>query len=204
MSLLSPSLEAFLAVVETTTVQGASRSLGLTQTGVTQRIRTLEKQLGVTLFLRSRKGMRLTPEGEALRRYCQSARELEGRTLAELKGQEAISTVELSISGPSSLMRARVIPRCVSVLKKYPRLRLTFDVADGDGTLEKIKRGSSQLGLIPPEQVVLEMDSRVLKPERYILAGPAAWKKRDLDEILREEVIVDFSPSDPMTFDFLE
>lgn len=204
MSLLSPSLEAFLAVVETTTVQGASRSLGLTQTGVTQRIRTLEKQLGVTLFLRSRKGMRLTPEGEALRRYCESARELEGRTLAELKGREAVSTVELGISGPSSLMRARVIPRCVPVLKKYPRLRLTFDVADGDGTVDKIKRGVSQIGLMPPEQVVLEMDSRMLKPERYILAGPAAWKKRELDEILREEVIVDFSAADTMTFDFLE
>lgn len=204
MSLLSPSLEAFLAVVETTTVQGASRSLGLTQTGVTQRIRTLEKQLGVTLFIRSRKGMRLTSEGEALRRYCESARELEGRTLAELRGQESISTVELRVSGPSSLMRSRVIPRCFPILKKYPRLRLNFDIADGEGVLEKIKRGQSQLGLIPPEQVVLEMDSRLLKPERYILAGGATWKKRELDDILRQEVIVDFSAADTMTFDFLE
>lgn len=204
MSLLSPSLEAFLAVVETTTVQGASRSLGLTQTGVTQRIRTLEKQLGVTLFLRSRKGMRLTTEGESLRRYCESARELEGRTMADLRGKETVTTVELKISGPSSLMRARVIPRCLPVLKKHPRVRLHFDIADGDGVLDKIKRGQAQLGIIAPEQVTLEMDSRVLKPERYVLAGAAAWKKRDLDEILREEPIVDFSESDQMTFEFLE
>ena len=35
-------------------------------TGVTQRIRSLERELGVTLFVRSRKGMRATAEGEAL------------------------------------------------------------------------------------------------------------------------------------------
>ena len=96
-----------MAVVSNTTVQGASRTLGLTQTGVTQRIRTLEKQLGVTLFLRSRKGMRLTPEGEALRRYCESARDLEGRTMAELKGKDPVTSIDLRLSGPSSCSTAR-------------------------------------------------------------------------------------------------
>ena len=66
MSLLSPTLEAFWAVVRKGTVQDASHILGITQTGVTQRIRSLEKQLKTTLFTRSRKGMKLTAEGEAL------------------------------------------------------------------------------------------------------------------------------------------
>lgn len=202
MSLLGPSLEAFLAVVETSTVQGASRSLGLTQTGVTQRIRTLEKQLGVTLFLRSRTGMRPTPEGEALRRYCEAARELEGRAIAEIKGKEPAAIVELRVSAPASLMRARVVPRCLPVLKKHPRLRLDFDAGDPGASSEKIKSGRSQLALIPPERVALEWDSRPLKPERRILTGPRAWRKRALDEILRDETIAD--SADGPTFEFLE
>ena len=52
MSLLSPPLEAFWAVVRKGTVQDASYILGITQTGVTQRIRSLEKQLKTTLFTR--------------------------------------------------------------------------------------------------------------------------------------------------------
>jgi LysR family transcriptional regulator (chromosome initiation inhibitor) len=78
MSLLSPNLKAFAAIVRQGTVHGAAQGLYLTQTGVTQRIRALEKELGTTLFLRSRKGMRLTQEGEALLRYCKGAEDLEG------------------------------------------------------------------------------------------------------------------------------
>ncbi|HTL13188.1 MAG TPA: LysR family transcriptional regulator, partial [Bdellovibrionota bacterium] len=66
MSLLSPQLQAFSAIVRTGTVHGAARQLGLTQTGVTQRIRALENTLSATLFVRSRKGMSPTSEGEAL------------------------------------------------------------------------------------------------------------------------------------------
>lgn len=42
MSLLSPSLEAFLAVVRHKTVHGAAATIHLMQTAVTQRIRSVE------------------------------------------------------------------------------------------------------------------------------------------------------------------
>ena len=38
MSLLSAELEAFVAIVKTSTVHGAAKEIGLTQTGITQRI----------------------------------------------------------------------------------------------------------------------------------------------------------------------
>ena len=63
MSLLSQNLQAFAAIVKQGTVMGAAKELRLTQTGVTQRIRSLEQQLATTLFIRSRKGMKLTSEG---------------------------------------------------------------------------------------------------------------------------------------------
>ena len=68
MSLLSPQLQAFLKVAEQKTVHGAADKLFLTQTAVTQRIRTLETSLGTTLFIRTRRGMALTSEGGALLR----------------------------------------------------------------------------------------------------------------------------------------
>ena len=50
MSLLSPQLAAFLAIVKRQTVHGASQDLGITQTGVTQRIKALEAQLSAKLI----------------------------------------------------------------------------------------------------------------------------------------------------------
>src|SRR5277367_1249238 len=115
MSLLGPSLEAFLAVAKKQTVHGAAKELGLTQTGVTQRIRSLEAFLSATLFLRSRRGMQLTHEGQALLRYCQAARDLEGEALARIQGAGQRAEVRVQLTGPTSLLVSRVIPQCVPV-----------------------------------------------------------------------------------------
>src|SRR4051812_11222626 len=104
MSLLGPNLEAFLKIHSTKTVIAASKELGITQTGVTQRIRALESMLSTTLFIRSRRGMTPTPEGEALLRYCQAAKDLEGEALAKIQNAAIQATVRVCITGPSSIM----------------------------------------------------------------------------------------------------
>jgi len=50
MSLLSANLNAFIAVIRQGTVMVLASELYLTQTGVTQRIRALEKDLGKPYF----------------------------------------------------------------------------------------------------------------------------------------------------------
>lgn len=66
------------------------------QTAVTQRIRALEQILKITLFIRSRKGMGLTPEGQALYRYCLGVNELSGETLAGIKGVGVMNEVAIN------------------------------------------------------------------------------------------------------------
>lgn len=200
MSLLHPNLIAFMAVVERKTVQDAARKIGLTQTGVTQRIRALEKELQTTLFIRSRTGMKLTTEGESLQRYCQSVVELEGQLVFESTQQE----IKLTISGPSSLMRSRVIPEVAGLLTKYPFLRIQFDLMDLQSAIYKLKNGSSQIVIVQSKNVALEMDSKIIRPERYILVGSYNWKKRSLKDILQKESIIDFDQNDTYTFEFLE
>jgi len=199
MSLFHPNLIAFMAVVERKTVLDAAKKIGLTQTGVTQRIRSLERELNTTLFIRSRKGMQLTPEGESLLRYCQSVVELEGRLGFESSEQEVV----LQISGPSSLMRSRAIPNLIPIFKKYPFLRIQFDLMDLQSAIYKLKSGESQIVIVQNENVALEMDSKIIKTERYILVGPYKWKKRSLEDILENEVIIDFDKFDNYTLDFL-
>ncbi len=204
MSLLHPNLEAFLAVVKRSTVHGAALDIGLTQTGVTQRIRSLERQLGTTLFTRSRKGMRLTTEGEAFYRYCQGVRDLEGEFLAYLHGQSDEQTVRMHVTGPSSVMRSRVIPGAVKVLDHHDNLTFTFNLDDDRSGLEYLKSGRSQMAVLHRHEVVKELDSKLLKPLRYILVTCKAWETRSLREIIQSERIVDFNPSDDATFQYLK
>lgn len=204
MSLLSPSLEAFWAVVRKGTVQDASYILGITQTGVTQRIRSLEKQLKTTLFTRSRKGMKLTTEGEALLRYVKSSIDIEGMTLSKIQRAAKENIIEVGIAGPSSILRSRVIPNLISLKKNYPLLRFRFDLSDVDSNVDKLKSGVSDFAILEQHEVTREMDFKIIKAERYRLYGPASWKRRLLPEILQNEAIVDFDQNDRMTFHFLE
>jgi LysR family transcriptional regulator, chromosome initiation inhibitor len=204
MSLLSPSLEAFWAVVRKGTVQDASYILGITQTGVTQRIRSLEKQLKTTLFTRSRKGMKLTAEGEALLQYVKSSIDIEGMALSKIQRAAKDSIIEVGITGSSSILRSRVIPLLTSLKKNYPLLRFRFDLSDVDSNVDKLKSGACDFALLEHHQVTREMDSKIIKAERYCLYGPASWKRRLLPEILQNESIVDFDANDRMTLQFLE
>ncbi len=204
MSLLSPPLEAFLAVARGKTVHGAAKELGLTQTGVTQRLRSLEGTLATTLFTRSRRGMLLTAEGEALLRYCQASRDLEGEVLAKIQGAGQQAAVQVCITGPTSIMRSRIVPRCTPVLGKFPQLLLRFNITDVETWADQLRTGEAQIAVLPHELVGRELDSKIIQPERYVLMGPRAWKKRALLDIVKNERIIDFDPNDKMSFQYLK
>lgn len=204
MSLLSPQLLGFMAVVDNNTVHAAAKALHLTQTAVTQRIRSLEAALKTTLFIRSRRGMLLTPEGEALLRYCLAARDLEKQTLAAIKGVVKEALVRVGITGPSSLMHARILPQCYPLVKKYKNMTLEFDVRDKEGREQLLRSGKYQFALLSPQHVTREMDYKMLRPEKYLLVCSHHWQGRKLAEIIKNERIIDFNPQDQMTFNYLK
>ena len=71
--MLLSQLEAFLTVAERRTVSAAAAVLYVTQPALTTRIKKLERELGVELFVRHGRGMRLTAEGRAFRPHAQRA-----------------------------------------------------------------------------------------------------------------------------------
>ncbi len=204
MSLLGPNLESFMAIVQSKTVQSAAKLLGITQTGVTQRTRSLESQLQATLFIRSRRGMLLTQEGEALYRYCKTVRDLEGETLAKIRGAGTQAEVRVCIMGPTSIMRTRIIHQTIAVLKLFPNVLSSFEISDERSAADALRSGKCQFAIIPPEEVSGEMDSKLLRPEQYVLVANKKWKFRPLKDIVSTQRIIDFNFSDTTTHDYLK
>lgn len=62
-------LQSFLRVADEGSITRAAEALCLTQPAVTGHVRALEREMGVDLFERTSRGVRLTPAGEALRQY---------------------------------------------------------------------------------------------------------------------------------------
>jgi len=204
MRLLSPQLQTFLAIVKYKTVHAAASELHLTQTAVTQRIRVLETRLMTSLFVRSRRGMLLTIEGEALLRYCHEVQELEGETLSCITGAGIEKNISICMTGPTTIMHSRIIPDCITVMKQFPRLLLQFDINDNENRVKSLRRGESQLAIIEHSSLSEEMEKKDLKLEHYILVASPKWKKRGLRDIIKNERIIDFDPQDKMTFDYLK
>ena len=71
--MLLSQIEAFLTVAERRSVSSAAAVLYVTQPALTTRIKKLERELGIELFVRTARGMRLTAEGRAFRPHAQRA-----------------------------------------------------------------------------------------------------------------------------------
>ncbi len=63
-------LQYFIAVAEEGTVSGAAQSLSISQSAVTEAIKELESDLGVTLFERHRRGLTITHKGHQFFRHA--------------------------------------------------------------------------------------------------------------------------------------
>ena len=74
--MLRPHLKTFLTVCRTGSFNKAAKDLFITPSAVLQQIQTLEAELDVTLFIRHKKGVSLTPEGEYLRQKAEALHQL--------------------------------------------------------------------------------------------------------------------------------
>jgi len=203
MMIAQAQLPTFMAVAELLNLSAAARKLGITQTGATQRIKSLEQSLGVTLFTRSRSGMRLTEEGRRLMRYCMEVSNLEGQLFSGIKGVGQTREVELCIVGPMSLLAGRVAPRYREIAHKWPNLNLRFVIDSNANRLNQLKRGTCDLAFVFPHEVGLELDSKVVRPVEYVLVVTSQWKNRPLKEILETEKLFAYHPADTTGIDYL-
>jgi DNA-binding transcriptional LysR family regulator len=204
MILLNQNLTAFLAVVESLTISAAAKTLGLTQTGTTQRIKSLERELGVTLFLRSRSGMKLTGEGATLLRHCTQLQEIEGRVISELQQKGVEHEVDIAITGPGGLIARRVIPQCAKVSERWPKLNFRFISTSHADRIDLLKRGVADLAIVMDHEVKNELDSKVIAPNEMILVAAHRWRDRKLSEILRSERLIAYNAEDSLALDYLK
>lgn len=95
--ILDKLLLQFLAIADAGTLSAAASELLITQPTLTFNMRKLEDQIGVPLFERSSRGMRLTSYGETLYENAQLMRRLYDNTLSAIANQKRGSERGISI-----------------------------------------------------------------------------------------------------------
>ena len=67
-------LRTFRVVAETLNFTRAAERLGLTQSAVSHQIKSLETELGEPLFIRAKRGVKLSPSGQAALEHAAAGR----------------------------------------------------------------------------------------------------------------------------------
>lgn len=119
MSFSLRQLQFFIAAADQGSITGAAKALSISQSSVTEAIRALEADLGVALFERAARGIRLTREGAQFQR---NARQIlsdvaTARLALKAQSQPARAPGKLSL-GVSSLVAGYVLS---DILARYRR-----------------------------------------------------------------------------------
>lgn len=100
-------MRTFVAVAETGQFQAAADELGITQQAASKRVATLERQLGVHLFARTARGVRLSVDGQALLPHARELLRVAERAIAAVTpGRRALRVDVLNRrTAPANILR---------------------------------------------------------------------------------------------------
>ena len=115
--------KVFYHVATTLNFSEASKQLFISQSAVSQSIKTLERKLDQTLFIRSTKKVQLTPEGEILLRHIEPAMNLIQKGEAQLL--DAASTGgQIRIGASDTICRYFLVPYLEKFHKTFPNVHI--------------------------------------------------------------------------------
>ena len=197
MSLSSLHLDAFYAAAQSLNFSQAARELHITQSALSQRIKALEEDIHLTLFVRMPRGVQLTEAGERLLRYCQARNSLEKELLEELTGDkhEGLGG-PLRIAGYSSVVRSVLIPATHSLLSEHPNVQPHFQNAEMRNLPDMLLTGMVDFIVTDTEFHRHDVECIELGREEYVLV-------QSTDNPPPDETYLDHDPDDRISQQFL-
>lgn len=124
------ALRAFEAAARLQSVSQAAAELHVTHGAVSRQIRVLEEQLGLSLFDKDGRGVKLTDAGVRLRDAASDAFERLRTTCGELRQRQDDAPFVLGC--PGSLLARWFIPRLDRLNRELPELRLQLSSSEGE------------------------------------------------------------------------
>jgi DNA-binding transcriptional LysR family regulator len=172
-------LAAFVAAVESGSVQGAADALDLTQSAATKRIRALERRVGVTLLHRGRLGVRPTDAGRLLYPEAREALAALARAEAVVAGERARAPV-LRLAA-SHTIGEFLLPGWLAGLRAGGAdVRAQVEVDNSHGVLAAVRAGGAEIGFVEGLDRLDGLETiELLRDEIVVVVAPGhRWARR--------------------------
>lgn len=192
--MLLAHLESFLEVARQGNVSRAAEALFVTQPAITARLKSLESDLGVALFVRSGRGMKLTDAGRTLLPYAE-------RTLATIdEARQIVANLKQGTTGALLIAAAPAVSTYLlpGVLRSFrtthPDVRLGVRTGHTEEVLDLVLRGEAHVGVGRPIHHADVELIPVFEDEMVLVVSArhafAARGKVRMDELAAERLIL--------------
>lgn len=118
------------------------------QPNITKTINHLETQLGCKLFLRSNRGVTLTPEGEKLFHHAEIAFENLTRAENEILSERNPDSGLVSIAATEIGLYGSLLPALTAFHKDYPGVRIRLETRNSPQAMEAVKNGIADFAVV--------------------------------------------------------
>ena len=203
-------LDVFVTVSQYLNFSAAANHLHIAQSAVSRNIAELEKELGVKVFERTRRGCTLTQAGEMLLEEAFKLISLSDSVKNKIVKISAGESGELVVGYPSELMIDPLLPCLQKVSKKYPNVDMHFLAINSLSAARMLQKGELEIAFGRKEsfhmreefewRLIYVSPLHVVMPEDHPLAKE---EKITLEMLEKETIILLSRASNPGLFDFI-
>lgn len=163
--------EALLKILELGSFTRAAAELGYSQSAMSKMITSLEEEYGVRMIRRSRYGIQLTAEGEALLPYIRNIVSQQVLLRTAANDLHDVISGEIRIGTFASISNDWLAPMIERFWQIYPQIR--FDLIQGDYSdiTETVRSGRLDIGFVN-RNAAMGLITRYLKTDEFLLVLP--------------------------------
>ncbi len=177
-------LNLFVRTADSSSITRAAEQLDITTAAASAALKRLEKQLGVQLFVRSTRQLRITAEGEQFLAYCREALgnlEAGRASLHALQGRVA---GELRISAPSDLGRNILMGWLDDIMEQHQDVSIHLMLGDSRADFY-LDRVDLAIRYGKPEDSSM-VAFKLATTDRILCASPTYLAKKGMPQTLEE------------------
>lgn len=177
-------IQYFIAIAELEHFGHASRRLNIAQPALTRQMKILEKELGVELFERLPRGVKLTPAGRVFLTHVHDLRDRLDHAMLEARSAAAGLSGTLRLGVIEVAAWRGMVPEGIRQFRaSQPDVRLLLTAMSGAEQIEAIRSKTLDAGLIYNAPAQDEFNIIPLEAHPVMLACHAGTRFADMEEI---------------------
>lgn len=164
-------LEMFTAVAETGSINAAAQKVHRVPSNLTTRIKQLEADLGVDLFIRENQRLKLAPAGHSFLHYSKRILELVDEARMVVSGNEPQGL--LALGSLESTAAVRIPGVLARFNQRYPKIQLSLSTGPSGDQIDGVLEGKLSAAFVDGPVLHPALEGLAVYEEEMVIVAPA-------------------------------